>query len=167
MKYKIVALETFAIIVSYIILFMPMSFALNINIYLHGTSSQLGSASINPDAAVRAIVSTSGDNNVTISVSNKTSKQVIRTVIYKCRGLDPASCLSSVTPESIAGNMQKTYAWSELADTTAAYPQTGHIILLAEVAGAGSEWYGYHYICLLYTSPSPRDLSTSRMPSSA
>ena len=29
---------------------------------------------------------------------------------------------------------------------------------------AGSCWY---YICLLYTSPSPRDLSTSRMPSSA
>ena len=25
----------------------------------------------------------------------------------------------------------------------------------------------YRYICLLYTSPSPRDLSTSRMPSSA
>ena len=26
---------------------------------------------------------------------------------------------------------------------------------------------GITYICLLYTSPSPRDLSTSRMPSSA
>ena len=26
---------------------------------------------------------------------------------------------------------------------------------------------GAHYVCLLYTSPSPRDLSTSRMPSSA
>ena len=25
----------------------------------------------------------------------------------------------------------------------------------------------FHYSCLLYTSPSPRDLSTSRMPSSA
>ena len=25
----------------------------------------------------------------------------------------------------------------------------------------------YQYTCLLYTSPSPRDLSTSRMPSSA
>ena len=25
----------------------------------------------------------------------------------------------------------------------------------------------YKFICLLYTSPSPRDLSTSRMPSSA
>ena len=27
--------------------------------------------------------------------------------------------------------------------------------------------YGYQSCCLLYTSPSPRDLSTSRMPSSA
>ena len=25
----------------------------------------------------------------------------------------------------------------------------------------------FYYLCLLYTSPSPRDLSTSRMPSSA
>jgi len=30
-------------------------------------------------------------------------------------------------------------------------------------------WFGYpsHQVCLLYTSPSPRDLSTARMPSSA
>ena len=28
-------------------------------------------------------------------------------------------------------------------------------------------YHGGGYICLLYTSPSPRDLSTSRMPSSA
>ena len=27
--------------------------------------------------------------------------------------------------------------------------------------------HGFHQVCLLYTSPSPRDLSTSRMPSSA
>ena len=32
------------------------------------------------------------------------------------------------------------------------------------VFGHESSWYN---ICLLYTSPSPRDLSTSRMPSSA
>ena len=30
-----------------------------------------------------------------------------------------------------------------------------------------SEIWDYLYTCLLYTSPSPRDLSTSRMPSSA
>ena len=28
-------------------------------------------------------------------------------------------------------------------------------------------WSSFGYFCLLYTSPSPRDLSTSRMPSSA
>ena len=38
--------------------------------------------------------------------------------------------------------------------------------------GMGRTWYapwsnGSAYACLLYTSPSPRDLSTSRMPSSA
>ena len=33
-------------------------------------------------------------------------------------------------------------------------------------AGSHIEWRG-DMICLLYTSPSPRDLSTSRMPSSA
>ena len=38
----------------------------------------------------------------------------------------------------------------------------GHLAL-----GLGSEIQGIIYICLLYTSPSPRDLSTSRMPSSA
>ena len=31
----------------------------------------------------------------------------------------------------------------------------------------GSEYTSNSSICLLYTSPSPRDLSTSRMPSSA
>ena len=30
-----------------------------------------------------------------------------------------------------------------------------------------SPYYGHYKACLLYTSPSPRDLSTSRMPSSA
>ena len=39
-------------------------------------------------------------------------------------------------------------------------PSTG-LILMAGV------YYGAVFGCLLYTSPSPRDLSTSRMPSSA
>ena len=38
--------------------------------------------------------------------------------------------------------------------------KTGRINKVAVVIGMG-------YACLLYTSPSPRDLSTSRMPSSA
>ncbi len=36
-----------------------------------------------------------------------------------------------------------------------------------EFVGVQSPGHGPHYSCLLYTSPSPRDLSTSRMPSSA
>ena len=45
-------------------------------------------------------------------------------------------------------------------------------VLLLEAGGKDNyPWIhipvGYYKTCLLYTSPSPRDLSTSRMPSSA
>ena len=40
-------------------------------------------------------------------------------------------------------------------------------ILAMQVTGPNRELFYLTSICLLYTSPSPRDLSTSRMPSSA
>ena len=46
-------------------------------------------------------------------------------------------------------------------------PNTARII---DIGGGYNPWckrFVTHYVCLLYTSPSPRDLSTSRMPSSA
>ena len=39
----------------------------------------------------------------------------------------------------------------------------GRLLVLPEASEASS----HRKVCLLYTSPSPRDLSTSRMPSSA
>ena len=46
------------------------------------------------------------------------------------------------------------------------FPKEWHSVLAGEFMEELKE-YGRIYICLLYTSPSPRDLSTSRMPSSA
>ena len=43
----------------------------------------------------------------------------------------------------------------------------GSIILTAKASGSPPMKYLWLKGCLLYTSPSPRDLSTSRMPSSA
>ena len=45
--------------------------------------------------------------------------------------------------------------------------KSGAIVSLASTAGIIGGLGPHAYTCLLYTSPSPRDLSTSRMPSSA
>ena len=54
---------------------------------------------------------------------------------------------------------------------SSASAQTPHVILFAEGPRKEEIWAFVQTerenICLLYTSPSPRDLSTSRMPSSA
>ena len=42
----------------------------------------------------------------------------------------------------------------------------GKNVIVKDILGAVKKFENC-YICLLYTSPSPRDLSTSRMPSSA
>ena len=54
--------------------------------------------------------------------------------------------------------IQGGMVWTSGADLASAVSNSGGLGVL----GAGSM-----YPCLLYTSPSPRDLSTSRMPSSA
>ena len=41
-------------------------------------------------------------------------------------------------------------------------------VVIAEAEGAWvTDVHGHRYLCLLYTSPSPRDRTRSRMPSSA
>ena len=52
-------------------------------------------------------------------------------------------------------------------------PTNGKVKELNRIFPHNGKWHtvfeekDHTYICLLYTSPSPRDLSTSRMPSSA
>ena len=57
---------------------------------------------------------------------------------------------------------------SELMDITADYQLVSNSDRTKSLkVFRHSEYSSKKYICLLYTSPSPRDLSTSRMPSSA
>jgi len=46
-------------------------------------------------------------------------------------------------------------------------PEQAQLFKLLQPLIEGVSEYGMHNICLLYTSPSPRDATLSRMPSSA
>ena len=68
-------------------------------------------------------------------------------------------------------NIAERLAFAELLSTgedfTGSMESTYKVFGFEENETATLEGYMQDYFCLLYTSPSPRDLSTSRMPSSA
>ena len=75
-------------------------------------------------------------------------------------------------PQPVNSQMWKEY-WSEvMEERTGVYEYSRDIDLQSIVKRGGYFYVNVRYWsdvpgCLLYTSPSPRDLSTSRMPSSA
>ena len=67
--------------------------------------------------------------------------------------IDPASAVVTIPPSN---------------GTVVIDPTTGEATYTPDTNWSGTDTYEYEVCdCLLYTSPSPRDLSTSRMPSSA
>ena len=68
------------------------------------------------------------------------------------------------TPKADLGDSKNKLRFDLMREENEEYFQAAQTNDLVEVADALGDML---YICLLYTSPSPRDLSTSRMPSSA
>ena len=71
-----------------------------------------------------------------------------------------------------AENIMKSYRGRKVVKGISLEVNQGEIVGLLGPNGAGKTTSFYMIVglikpCLLYTSPSPRDLSTSRMPSSA
>ena len=78
-------------------------------------------------------------------------------IVTRSRKLSVMGLLLAGTALGAAGcAQQKTEGYYD--------PPAESTVTDAQYQGSGA---GYRSVCLLYTSPSPRDLSTSRMPSSA
>ena len=88
------------------------------------------------------------DNNKVLLVKNKKSEYVD----------DPKSFWGFPKGHMEEGETPKDAAKREVSE------ETGFVVELSDEKPLAESRYE---ICLLYTSPSPRDLSTSRMPSSA
>ena len=73
---------------------------------------------------------------------------------------DPVFTHRAEGPDDMAAHIR-----SALTQTSISVPYANHQLMLG--TWQGIYLWEHRYACLLYTSPSPRDLSTSRMPSSA
>ena len=72
-----------------------------------------------------------------------------------------------IVSENLSDIKVMALSWKEKNEVVGFIPtmgnlHEGHLSLIRKIRN-----YGATKTCLLYTSPSPRDLSTSRMPSSA
>ena len=81
-----------------------------------------------------------------------------RICVGKTSGTDVRSYIASGNLLFVAEGQADQYATDIAAGITAEFGFDVPVLVLEEAS---------IYACLLYTSPSPRDLSTSRMPSSA
>ena len=75
----------------------------------------------------------------------------------------PVICLTGQVPTHLIGND----AFQECDTTGITRPCTKHNYLVKDTESLARTMHEAFYVCLLYTSPSPRDRQKSRMPSSA
>ena len=73
------------------------------------------------------------------------------------------SDLLKIDKKNLIANTVRNYVLEKRLSNEDWYPDYNYV----KVADHQHLSWIHDYICLLYTSPSPRDLSTSRMPSSA
>ena len=82
--------------------------------------------------------------------------------------VSPSSSPSTPTPAQVTPSTQSSGSNISNISRQLPYEETGGTtVVMAPGSNQGGGMMGGGRSCLLYTSPSPRDLSTSRMPSSA
>lgn len=132
MDYKTIALECAAILVSYIVLILPVSFATDVNI-IFGSSTK--TVALNQETLVqKRIGSPSGSGNVTVSITGPVEKAYV----YKCRDKNPANCDIS-NSDSFSGAFEKTYKFADISANSIA-----NMLILVKAAASGTTtWLGF------------------------
>ena len=125
------------------------------------SNSQSGNTATNLSAGIYTVSVSDAATGCTITKSITITEPdpiiITPTVI---NASDEMTADGSISLEVIGGTGPYTYMWSNGATTSTVenLPFGTYSVKVTDANGC---------ICLLYTSPSPRDLSTSRMPSSA
>ncbi|MBI4019708.1 MAG: hypothetical protein HY367_00120 [Candidatus Aenigmarchaeota archaeon] len=142
-----IALKVFAVAVCFLLVSASAAYATNINVVYGGSVSYV--RQLDAESLVSKQVSLDKDEpfysdiRVGVSVANAGAAQLEKVYIYKCKGMLPVDCISSVVPEVSQGNVQKSYGWSSIASTP--YPQVANILYVAKLNSQAGEdvWVGF------------------------
>jgi len=133
---KIVFVELFVVIASYMILTMPMAFATNVRIVWSGVDDQI--IDYDPLDFITKNIDASGEN-VIISLSSAYNIEELH--VYRCRGYNPEECMSSGLYDTYTEGFTNTYSWNDLADQTSSYPQTANIMIAVKLSDGIGKWF--------------------------
>jgi len=152
MNYKLAALETFAIIVCYILVAWPLASATNVNIIFNGQTQATAELSISNLLNKRITHYhdpsdvTWTDVDVEISLSSASEQYTIeRIYLYACQDLDPIECARK-EPIKYDHYINDALSWKTISkrEGTGTYPQVANLLSIIKLVGPNDRvsWVG-------------------------
>jgi hypothetical protein len=147
MEWRVFCIEVLAILASYLIITLPAASATRVNICHMNKGNVVDYVIHRPWLMIEKDISVNppwGSPTVSIRVSNSSGAVLEEVLLYRCRGMNPADCMSSVQPESSPGGLVSDFSWGSLAGQTVSYPQRARLLVMARMNNAGRVfWTGF------------------------
>jgi hypothetical protein len=153
MNYRVLLIEIFAILASYLIMAMPLAYATNVNIIFNGKVQD--TVEISPKSSVNKQISIQHDPSdrswtrvkVLIKVNSASlAHNIERVYVYKCRALSPKDCARS-TPLDFETYVDTELAWNDISARKglAPWPEAANIIILVKLTDINDRvsWVGF------------------------
>ena len=153
MNYKLLSLEVFALVVSYLVLMLPVTSATQISIIFNGVVQETleydQSKVINKQITIKhdPYDITWTDVKVLINLNSASLAHSIQKIyLYKCRKLSPAECVYS-DPQVFDKWIDTELAWRDISERegTSQYPQVANLmfIIKTEDVSGKTGWIGF------------------------
>ncbi len=152
MNWKIAILETFAIMVCYMLVAWPLSSAATVNVMFNGQTHE--TVDVSPMNLMNKKITsehestdvTWSDVKVGVKISSASLSHTISKIyLYKCKTMDPVSCVMT-EPQVFDKWIDTELAWKDISqrEGSSPYPQVANLLLVIKMTGPNdrTSWVG-------------------------